>query len=109
MTDWFNTDRSAGVYLLDARYGIVYRTALPFNRYTSTASWAYVSIPDIIVPEEFYVLVEPVSRPYLKLNIGYDSSGVNQASFFGTPGAMLNWATEAPEESTNWMIRVEYE
>jgi hypothetical protein len=41
--------------------------------------------------------------------IGYDSSGANKSSSFGTPGAPKDWLTDAPQDSTNWMIRVEYE
>ena len=106
--DWFNTDRAAGVYLLDSKFAIIYRAALPYNRYTNIPGWSYVSMNGIEVPGEYYVLIEPMSRPGIELLIGYDASGANQASEFGTVGARLGWGTDAPEEKTNWMIRVRY-
>jgi hypothetical protein len=53
--------------------------------------------------------VEPVSRPAVKMYIGADTSGVNEGSLWGTAGTILAWDSEAPEESTNWMIRVRFE
>ncbi|MDQ3022798.1 MAG: hypothetical protein M3R04_00205 [bacterium] len=107
-TAWFNSDRMAGVWILDEDYGILCRGNLAFKNYTNVASWASVDLPDIMLPRTFYVVVEPVSRPAAQLLIGYDSSSANRASLFGTAGAVYMWSIEAPEEKTNWMIRVEY-
>ncbi|MCH7471529.1 hypothetical protein IIA79_01055 [bacterium] len=106
--DWYKTERTAGVYLLDSRFAIIARSSLSYNGYTSEPSWNYASFDDAKVPSEFYVLIEPASRPQVILLIGYDSSGINNASAFGTAGALLNWELQAPEENTNWMIRVRY-
>jgi len=107
--DWFRTERQAAVYLLDSGLKILNRTALPYKNYTNQAAWHYAGFDDAPVPADFYVLVEPVSRAAGKLYLGYDTSSGNKASGFGTAGAFKDWSSEAPEESTNWMIRVEYE
>ena len=60
------------------------------------------------LPNGVRILVEPVSRPTSKLLVGYDSSGKNRGSYFGSAGALHKWAIEAPEDKANWMIRVEY-
>jgi hypothetical protein len=106
--DWFNTDRSATVYILDSRFNIVSRGPLPYNRYTDEPSWSYASFTRTTAPKEFYVLVTPNCRPNVGLLLGYDISGSNQASLFGTPGAKLAWDVDAPFERTNWMIRIQY-
>lgn len=106
--DWFNNDRAATVYILDARYKIISRVQLPYMRYTDIPSWGYVSFNKLTAPDEFYVLVAPNCRPKLSLLIGYDTSGANKASMFGAPGANLAWNIDAPYEKTNWMIRVQY-
>ena len=67
-----------------------------------------IELPDIVLPRTFYVVVEPVSRPQTQLLIGYDTSSANKASYFGSAGALHKWSIAAPEENTNWMIRVEY-
>jgi hypothetical protein len=106
--DWYNNDRAATVYILDSRYNIVSRAQLPYTRFTDIPSWGYVSLTKVKAPDEFYVLVAPNCRPKLSLLIGYDTSGANKASLFGTPGANLAWDIDAPYEKTNWMIRVKY-
>ena len=106
--DWFRTERSATVYLLDAKLAIIFRAQLAYKRFTSEPSWNYLDVPDAPVPGDYYVLVEPISRPELSLLIGYDSSGENKGSEYGTVGAKFRWGVEAPEEKTNWMIRVRY-
>ncbi len=106
--DWFNTDRAATVYILDSRYNIVSRAQLPYGRYTGEAGWNYASFERTTAPKEFFVLVTPNCRPKVGLLLGYDTSGKNSASFFGTPGAQLPWDIDAPNEKTNWMIRVKY-
>jgi hypothetical protein len=107
-TAWFNTDRQAGVWILDENLGIMSRGSLPFKNYTNDPSWAGIELPDIVLPRTFYVVVEPVSRPQTQLLIGYDTSSANKASYFGSAGALHKWSIAAPEENTNWMIRVEY-
>jgi len=61
-----------------------------------------------VVPADYYALIEPISRPELSLLLGYDSSGENKGSEYGTVGAKFRWGVEAPEEKTNWMVRVRY-
>jgi hypothetical protein len=107
-TSWFNTDRMAGVWVLDENFGILCRGDLPFKRYTNEPSWAGVELPDIALPRTFYIALEPVSRPAAQMLIGYDTGSKNRASYFGNAGAILSWNIAAPEENTNWMIRVEY-
>jgi hypothetical protein len=105
---WFNTDREAGVWLLDENFGILYHKKMPYRSFTNEASWAALDFPEITLPRTYYVVIEPVSRPQTQLLIGFDASGPNKGSQFGNAGARASWNIEAPEEKTNWMIRVEY-
>jgi hypothetical protein len=107
-TQWFNSDRQAGVWILNESFGIMAHTNLAFRAFTNSPSWGAVDLPDILLPKTYYVLIEPVSRPQAQLLVGYDSSSPNKASLFGSAGALHKWNIEAPEENTNWMIRVEY-
>ncbi len=107
--DWYNTERKAAVFLLDSRRRIILKEELPYNRFSNVASWNYASFDGTRVPKDFYVLIEPFSRPGIELEIGHDLSGENQGSVFGTVGAIYEWTLDLPEENTNWMIRVEYE
>jgi hypothetical protein len=106
--DWFNSTRAATVYILDSRFNIVSRSQLPYARYTGEPSWNYASFERTTAPKEFFVLITPNCRPNVGLLLGYDTSGKNNASLFGTPGAQLPWNIDAPNEKTNWMIRVKY-
>jgi len=107
--DWFETDREASVYLMDDELRILQRKKLAYSKYATAPAWNYVDFDDIPVTDEFYVLVEPVGRPAVKMYIGADTSGDNHGSLWGTAGTILAWDSEAPEESTNWMIRVRYQ
>ena len=107
-TNWFHTDRTGGVWVLNQDYGILCHANLQHKSFTNEAAWGFIDLPDIALPKTFYVLVEPVSRPSSKLLIGYDASGANRGSYFGSAGALHKWAIEAPEDKANWMIRVEY-
>jgi hypothetical protein len=107
-TNWFHTDRMAGVWVLNQDYGIMCHANLQHKAFTNEATWTFIDLPDIALPKTFYVLVEPVSRPSSELLIGYDASGANRGSYFGSAGALHKWAIEAPEDKANWMIRVEY-
>jgi hypothetical protein len=107
--DWFETDREASIYLMDDELRILQRKKLAYAKYATEPAWNYADFDDIPVTEQFYVLVEPVSRPAVKMFIGADTSGVNEGSLWGTAGTILAWDSEAPEESTNWMIRVRFQ
>lgn len=107
--DWYNTERKSAVFLLDSRRRIIDKEQLPYTRFSNEPSWNYVSFGGLKVPKEFYVLIEPFSRPGLGLEIGYDLSTTNQGSDFGTVGAIYDWPLEIPQATTNWMIRVEYQ
>lgn len=107
--DWFEAEREASVYLLDADLRILQRKKLPYNSYATEPTWCFVEFDDIEATPTHFVLVEPVSRPAVQMLIGCDTSGENQASLWGTAGSILDWGSDAPEESTNWMIRLQYE
>lgn len=107
--NWFGSDRQASVYLMDKDMRILQRKTLAYKEFATEPAWSYVDFDSIPVTEEFYVLIEPVSRPDVEMDVGADTSGENQGSLWGTAGTILAWDCEAPEESTNWMIRVRME
>ncbi len=107
--DWFKTKRFATVYIMGANFRLKGRGELPYASYTNEGSWSSSSFNNVKVAGDFYVLVEPKSDPGVQLNIGYDTSSANSASLYGTQGGTLVWDIVAPEDVTNWMIRVEFE
>jgi hypothetical protein len=107
--EWFKTERFATVYIMGTDFKLKGRAELNYSLYTNEGSWSSTSFNNVKVTKDFYVLLEPKSDPAVQLNIGYDTSSTNQGSLFGTQGGTLKWGVEAPEDTTNWMIRVEYE
>jgi hypothetical protein len=107
--NWFNVTRQAGVWLMNDRWGILNHQLMEYGQYTNVESWGSVDFPGIEVSGDYYILIEPMSRPEAELLIGYDSSSENKGSLYGTAGAVMTWGSDAPEEASNWMIRVEYE
>jgi len=106
--DWFDTERSGWIYLMDKDLRTIARKPLMYGSFANEPRWNFVDFGETPVPAEFYVLVTPASRLKAELHVGYDASSANQASFYGTAGAFKLWAAEAPEEQTNWMIRAHY-
>jgi hypothetical protein len=107
--NWFNVQRQAGMWLMDSRWGVMNHQQIEYGQYTNVPSWGSTDFPGIEVSGDFYVLFEPMSRPETSILLGYDSSGENRGSLYGTPGSVMSWGSDAPEESANWMLRVEYE
>lgn len=107
--DWFGTERSFTVYLLDSDLRIIERSAVRYDTYTSEAAWHYAEFHYGKVPREYYILVEPVSSPDVQFMIGADLSQENHGSLWGTVGILLDWAPELEEGRTNWMIRADYQ
>ena len=105
---WFETEKLATAYLLDSDNRIIAREVLRYDRFVNEPCWAAVDFKDIKVSGDFYVLVEPLAKLDVQLMIGYDDSGENIGSLWGTAGSIGSWDTTAPEEVTNWMIRVHY-
>ncbi len=106
--DWLKSGQNIAVSLLDNEMGILHHVTLPYTAYTNEPSWAYVDFPTTNTPAEFYVLVEPNSRPMAQFEIGTDTSGMNKGSSWAVIGAHLEWETDAPQDKSNFMIRVEY-
>jgi hypothetical protein len=107
--DWFETTRFAGVYIMGTDLKLKVRGELKYAAYTNEGSWSSVSFSNVKVSNDFYILLEPKSDPGVQFNIGFDTSSANQGSLYGTQGGPLKWDIKAPEDTTNWMIRVEYE
>ena len=105
--DWFGTDRSCTVVIMNDRYNIVKRVSIPFESFNENGGWARVELPETEVPKSFYVLVQPRSARNLKFLLGADLSG-NKGSSIGTIGAPLEWTDVNPQSDTNWMVRVHY-
>jgi len=106
--EWFESTREASVYLLDADLRILQRKKLAYSLYATEGAWRSVEFDDIRVSGDYYVLIEPVSRPEVSMYIGCDESGENLGSYWATAGSILAWDVAAPEEAANWMIRVHY-
>jgi len=105
---WFQTEKLATAYLLDEDYRIISREVLRYDRFVNEPCWGAIDYKDVRVTGEYYVLIEPLAKLDVELMLGFDSSGENIGSLWGTAGAIGSWDTTAPEELTNWMIRVHY-
>ena len=105
--DWFGTDRTASVTLMDDRFNIIKRSAIPYLAFNEVGSWAMLELPDIEVSGTFYVIIQPHSEKQVKFLLGVDGSG-NKASSVGTIGAPLDWRADSSEADSNWMVRVHY-
>lgn len=106
--DWFKCEKLATAYLLDKDFRIISREVLRYDRFVNEPAWGSVVFHDVKVTGQFYVLVEPLAKLDVQLEIGYDTGSENCGSLWGTPGSIGTWDTVAPEEMTNWMIRVHY-
>jgi hypothetical protein len=110
--DWMSSGQKITVSLLSMDMGILHQVALPYTQYTNTPNWSYVDIPRLDIPRDFFVLVEPNSRPLSQFMLGVDTSSLNQYSGWGVVGAKrdwnCDWNCDAPQDSSNFMVRVEY-
>lgn len=103
--DWFATKPTFRVFLLDHDLRVISSVQRDYTILTEIPHWTNVDFPDTKLPGDFYILVEPVSRPEYKLNIGFDTSGGNNPNYFGTVGAFMDWPLPVLREKVNWMIR----
>jgi len=105
--DWFKLKPTFRVFLLDNDLRVLTSVQREYSILTEMPHWTVVDFPDTPITTDFYILIEPVSRPEYALNIGYDSSGANRSSFYGTVGSIKDWKFEVNRDRFNWMIRVE--
>lgn len=129
--DWFKLKPTFRVFLLDNDLRVLTSMQRDYTILTEMPHWTVIDFPDTPITTDFYILIEPVSRPAYALDIGYDSSGENRGSFYGTVGTASDWDVVYVEdgimtvrkrrtagiielaqkplahENLNWMIRVE--
>jgi hypothetical protein len=107
---WFGSKRTLTVLVLDKDLKILSRTLQSYAKFTNVAGWMELKLDaPVKVGPLHYISIEPGSSATEQFMLGYDGSGANQASSYGTTGAPLPWPFETPAEaSTNWMIRTKY-
>jgi parallel beta-helix repeat protein len=78
-----------------------------------SATWGYKDIPDVVVSGDFYITMYTDSSdpgdtvyPDTGVYVGYDTSFSSDRSHT-VQGKTLTWDLSSPQETTNWMIRVE--
>ncbi len=96
----------AHIEVLDEDFNILYNRQAPHTKFSSEPSWLSVSIPDIVVDGDFYILVGTTSPREGGINIHYDSSVVNKHSEVTEAHHIADWYLKIPKEVVNWMIRV---
>ena len=106
--DWLKILHNIVVSILDNEMGVLQHMTLPFTAFSNLPSWVGVDFPETNTPAEFYILVEPNSRPMAQFMLGTDTSGANQGSSWAVIGAHLEWEGDAPADKSNFMVRVEY-
>ncbi len=134
--NWFEAKPKFRVYLLDNDLRIITSTIVDYSVLTEIPHWTIVDFPDTRVRGDFYVLIEPGSRPQYSLHIGYDLSRENKHSYAGTIGRLKKldvediagfgvtvfnlkgeptdsfvnrWPVEIDPKRVNWLIRVRYD
>jgi hypothetical protein len=105
---WLGTTRNASILILGEDLKVLGRAKLAYSSYTNVPSWNTASFSPVHVGPVFYIAVQPVSTPDVKLLVGVDSSSANKASYFGTSGSIMDWNLDLPKDTTNWMIRGHY-
>ncbi len=103
---WFEMKPQFRVYLLDHDLRIITSIPVSYGILAEVPHWVVVDFPDTRIRTDFYILIEPGSRPEYSLQIGYDTSKNNAYSFYGTVGTFKNWPDEISPQNLNWMIRV---
>jgi hypothetical protein len=107
--NWFGSKRTVAVLVLDKDLKVLSRTLQPYTAFTNVAGWAEIKFAPVNVGAVHYISIEPGSSATEQFMLGYDASGPNKASSYGTTGAPLPWPFETPAEATtNWMIRAKY-
>jgi hypothetical protein len=81
--------------------------SLPFTLFTTDHSWLEVEVPNIIVNDDFCILLyAPSLGQGLGPYIGIDRSGINEHSELLSDWQITSWTIQIPKEESNWMIRV---
>ncbi len=104
--DWFTGKPTFRVFLLDHDLRVITSAQCEYSILTEIPHWSNVDFPDTDLPGDFYILLEPVSRPEASLYLGFDTSGGGYPNYYGTVGAFWDWPLSVLQEKTNWMIRV---
>ncbi len=104
--DWFTGNPTFRVFLLDHDLRVITSVQCEYAILTEIPHWTNVDFPDVDLPGDFYILVEPVSRPEASLYLGFDTSGGGYPNHYGTVGAFWDWPLPVLQEKANWMVRV---
>ncbi len=104
--DWFAGKPTFRVFLLDRDLRVITSVRRDYTILTELPHWANIDFPNTDLPGDFYILVEPVSRPAASLFLGFDTEGGKHPNFYGTVGAFLDWPLPVYQDKVNWMIRV---
>jgi hypothetical protein len=107
---WFGSKRTMSILTLNQDLRILNRTLVPYSQFTNAGAWHEIKLSLVVnTTQVHYISVEPGSSATEQFLLGYDGSGPNLGSSYGTTGAPLSWPFETPAESTtNWMIRPKY-
>jgi hypothetical protein len=104
--DWFSGKPTFRVFLLDRDLRMITSVQRDYAILTELPHWTNVDFPDADLPGDFYILVEPVSRPEALLYLGYDTSDGKHPNYYGTVGTFFDWPLPEAKDEVNWMIRV---
>jgi hypothetical protein len=104
--DWFSGKPTFRVFLLDHDLRMITSVQRDYSVFTELPHWTNVDFPDVDLPGDFYILIDPASRPEASLNIGFDTSGGKFPNYYGTVGAIYKWPLPVLQDNVNWMIRV---
>lgn len=105
------------VEIWDKDYGVLHSAAYPVTKFTQSATWVELEMPDIEVSDKFYFHVHTGTGIMEGIHIGADDSIVNEHSETtirtaeGTTRILVDWPYRADlwfgdKSKVNWMIRV---
>jgi len=95
------------VQIWDSEQKKIYEASHSHTRFSPEPAWVEIVIPDVIVSGDFYIVVCTNTPQQGGVALYYDSSVKNEHSEVTRSWEIIHWnLSQAPRETTNWMIRV---
>lgn len=80
--------------------------SFPHTKFSLSSGWVDVDIPDVVVNDNFSVVVITNTPRESGVYLHYDSSVKNEHSDLIQDWKIKEWHSRVPREKVNWMIRV---
>jgi hypothetical protein len=102
-----NVKAESGIFVLevwDGENNLLYSRADEADAYFSqNLSWSEVDLPDLRVPDTFYICLFEFSRIYVGVDLSSGSSN-RSLTVSRNPNRIIAWNVKRPQDKTRWMI-----